>query len=145
MPGERERAFLLGRRIARLASADARGEPHVVPVCFALDGETVYVSVDEKPKRDAGRPLKRIRNLLENPAVSLVADHYEEDWRRLGWVMLRGRAEILYRGEEHDLAQRLLRARYPQYRTMRLASLPVIAVRVRRVTSWGDLDPSHGA
>ena len=145
MPGERERAFLLGQRVARLASADARGEPHVVPVCFALEGETVYVTIDEKPKRDGGRPLKRIRNLIENPAVSLVADHYEEDWRRLGWVMLRGRAEILYRGGEHDLAQALLRARYPQYRTMRLETLPVIAIRVRRATSWGNLDASHGA
>ena len=145
MPGERERAFLLGQRVARLASADARGEPHVVPVCFALEGETVYVTIDEKPKRDAGRPLKRIRNLIENPAVSLVADHYEEDWRRLGWVMLRGRAEILCRGVEHDLAQALLRARYPQYRTMRLETLPVIAIRVRRVTSWGNLDTSHDA
>lgn len=145
MPGERERAFLLGQRVARLASADPRGEPHVVPVCFALEGETVYVTIDEKPKRDAGRPLKRIRNLIENPAVSLVADHYEEDWRRLGWVMLRGRAEILYRGVEHDLAQALLRARYPQYRTMRLETLPVIAIRVRRVTSWGNLDTSHDA
>ena len=145
MPGERERAFLLGQRVARLASANARGEPHVVPVCFALDGETVYVTIDEKPKRDSGRPLKRIRNLIENPAVSLVADHYEEDWRRLGWVMLRGRAEIHYGGEEHDRAQALLRARYPQYRTMRLEALPVIAIRVRRVASWGNLDASHEA
>ena len=136
---ERERTFLLAQRVARLASADARGEPHVVPVCFAVDGGTVYVTVDEKPKRRPQRPLKRIRNLLENPAVALVADHYEEDWRRLGWVMLRGRAEILREGAEHDGAQSLLRARYAQYREMALAALPVIAIRVARVASWGDL------
>ena len=142
---ERERVFLLGRRVARLASADARGEPHVVPVCYALAGETVYITVDEKPKRNAGRPLKRLRNMSENPAVALVADRYEEDWRRLAWVMLRGRAEILYDGQEHDRAQSLLRARYPQYREMSLAALPVIAIRVARVTSWGDLDDSDAS
>ena len=145
MLAERERTFLLGQRVARLASADARGEPHVVPVCFAVSGESVYITVDEKPKREPGRPLKRIRNLVENPAVALVADHYEEDWRRLAWVMLRGRAEILHEGEEHDRAQDLLRARYPQYRKMSLAALTVIAVRIARVASWGDLEASRAA
>ena len=143
MLAERERAFLLGRRVARLASASARGAPHVVPVCFALAGETVYITVDEKPKRRPGRTLQRIRNLSENPAVALVADHYEEDWRRLAWVMLRGRAEILHEGEEHARAQSLLRARYPQYREMSLAALPVIAIRIARVASWGDLEASR--
>ena len=143
MLAERERAFLLSQRVARLASADARGEPHVVPVCFAVAGKTVYITVDEKPKHRPGRTLKRIRNLVENPAVALVADHYEEDWRRLGWVMLRGRAEILHEGEEHDGAQTLLRERYAQYREMSLATLPVIAIRIARVASWGDLDASR--
>lgn len=143
MLAERERAFLLGQRVARLASADACGVPHVVPVCFALAGETVYITVDEKPKHRPGRTLKRIRNLIENPAVALVADHYEEDWRRLGWVMLRGRTEILHEGEEHDRAQALLRERYAQYREMSLAALPVIAIRIARVASWGDLDASR--
>ena len=142
MLADREHAFLLAQRVARLASADARGKPHVVPVCFAVDGETVYITVDEKPKRRPGRALKRIRNLVENPAVALVADHYEEDWRRLGWVMLRGRAEILHGGEEHHRAQTLLRGRYRQYREMSLAGLPVIAIRIARVASWGDLGAS---
>ena len=75
--------------------------------------------------------------------MALVADHYEEDWQRLAWVMLRGRAEILSDGEEHDRAQELLRARYPQYRHMSLAALPVIAIRVARVASWGDLEASQ--
>ena len=140
MLAERERAFLLSQRVARLASADARGVPHVVPVCFAVAGETAYITVDEKPKHRPGRTLKRIRNLVENPAVALVADHYEEDWQRLGWVMLRGRAEILHEGEEHDRAQTLLRARYAQYREMSLAALSVIAIRIARVASWGDLE-----
>ena len=145
MLAERERAFLLSQRVARLASADARGVPHVVPVCFAVGGESVYITIDEKPKHRPGRPLKRIRNLVENPAVALVADHYEEDWRRLGWVMLRGRAEILHDGDEHDRAQALLRERYAQYREMSLAELPVIAIRVARSVSWGNLDASRTA
>ena len=140
MMAERERAFLRSRRVARLASANAHGEPHVVPVCFVLDEQSVYITIDDKPKREGTRALKRLRNIAENPAVSFVADHYEEDWSRLAWVMLRGRAEILHHGEEHDRAQALLRARYPQYRDMALAALPVIAIRIARVASWGKLD-----
>ena len=100
---------------------------------------TLYVTIDEKPKRASARPLKRLRNMMENPSVAFVADRYDEDWRQLGWVMLRGRADILTDGPEHDRAQALLRERYAQYRTMQLADLPVIALRIERVTSWGNL------
>lgn len=137
---ERQRAFLDGRRVGRLATADGAGRPHVVPACFALGARGVYITIDEKPKRKTGRPLKRIRNILENPSVALVVDRYDEDWSRLGWVMVRGSAEILENGDEHDRAQALLRDRYPQYRRMALEDLPVIAVRAERVTSWGNLD-----
>ncbi len=130
-----ERAFLEGRRVAHLATADAAGQPHVVPVCFALADDAVYIAIDRKPK--SGRPLKRLRNIAENPQVMLTADRYDdEDWTRLRWVMLRGRAELLEGGAEHAEAQRLLRARYSQYRTMDLAPLPVIAIRIERVTGW---------
>jgi len=84
-------------------------------------------------------PLKRVRNILENPQAAFVVDHYDEDWRRLGWIMLRGRAEILSDGAEHDRAQELLRERYPQYRAMNLTDLPVIALRIARAIGWGDL------
>ena len=137
---ERQRAFLNGRRVGRLATADAGGRPHVVPACFALGARGVYITVDEKPKRKAAQPLKRIRNILENSSVALVVDRYDEDWSRLGWVMVRGSAEILENGDEHDRAQMLLRDRYPQYRRMVLEDLPVIAIRAERVTSWGNLD-----
>jgi PPOX class probable F420-dependent enzyme len=133
-----ERRFLLARRLGHLATADRSGAPHVVPVCYALDESALYVTVDEKPKRQ-DRPLKRLRNIAENPRAALVVDRWDEDWRQLGWVMLRGRADILAEGPEHDHAQALLRARYPQYAGMDLAPLPVIALRVARVTSWGDL------
>jgi PPOX class probable F420-dependent enzyme len=139
MLSERERQFLAERRVAHLATADRRAVPHVAPVCFALDGETLYVTVDEKPKRVSGRALKRIRNIAENPAVAVVVDRYDDDWRRLGWVMLHGRAEILSEGTEHDAAQALLRSRYPQLEAMQIARHPVIAVRIERSTSWGDL------
>ena len=139
MPDARERRFLDNRRVAHLATADAAGAPHVIPVCFAVHEADVYIAIDEKPKR-RDRPLKRLRNIAENPAVALVADHYDEDWSRLGWVLLRGRAEILGEGPEHTAAQELLRARYPQLRAMRLAELPVIAIRIERSSSWGELD-----
>jgi PPOX class probable F420-dependent enzyme len=136
---DRERRFLLGRRVGHLATADGRGNPHVVPVCFALSDDTLYITIDEKPKHASDRPLKRLRNMTDNPSIAFVADRYDEDWTRLGWVMLRGRAEILADGPEHDSAQALLRNRYPQYRTMQLAGLPVIALRIERATSWGNL------
>jgi len=134
-----QRGFLERSRVAHLATADRAGVPHVVPVCFCIDAESLYISVDEKPKR-MDVPLKRIRNIAENPAVAVTVDRWDEDWTRLGWVMLRGVGEILAAGAEHDAAQERLRVRYPQYRAMALAPLPVIAVRIRRVLSWGALD-----
>ena len=140
MPSERERRFLAHCRVAHLATADAQAMPHVVPVCFALAGDTLYITIDAKPKRRPGATLKRLANIAANPAVAVVADRYDEDWSRLGWVMLLGRAEILGGGAEHDQAQALLGARYPQLARMQIAHLPVIAVRIARATSWGDLD-----
>ena len=139
MLSDGERRFLAERRVAHLATADARAVPHVVPVCFAISGETLYITIDEKPKRHPGTALKRVRNVVANPAVAVVVDRYDEDWALLGWVMLRGHAEILTRGSEHDDAQELLRSRYRQLAAMRIAQHPVIAVRVERTTSWGNL------
>ena len=84
-------------------------------------------------------PLKRLKNIAQNPAVAVVVDRYEEDWGQLGWVILRGHAEILIDGREHDQAQELLRSRYPQLKSMQIAELPVIAVRIVSATSWGNL------
>ena len=133
------RQFLVDRRIAHLAPADRGAIPHVVPVCFAIRGHRLYVTIDEKPKRKPGTMLKRLRNIAENPAVAVVVDRYDEDWSRLGWVMLHGRAEILSQGREHDDAQRWLRSRYRQLDAMQIAGLPVIAVRIERATQWGNL------
>jgi PPOX class probable F420-dependent enzyme len=137
---ETRRRFIETRRVGHLATADAGGAPFLTPVCFGLSGETLYVTIDEKPKRRDVK-LKRVRNILENPNVAFVVDRYDEDWTRLGWVMLRGRADILDDGDEHDRAQAMIVARYPQLRAMRIADLPVIALRVAHVASWGDLSP----
>jgi PPOX class probable F420-dependent enzyme len=137
---DRQRAFVLAQRVARLATADAAGAPHVVPVCFALDGNNLYIGIDEKPKRRDAAGLKRLRNIAANPAIAVVVDRYAEDWSRLGWVMLRGPAAILQAGDaEHEAAQALLLGRYPQLRAMRIDGLPVIALRIVRATGWGDL------
>ncbi|MGE0700858.1 MAG: TIGR03668 family PPOX class F420-dependent oxidoreductase [Hyphomicrobiaceae bacterium] len=135
-----QRRFVEQRRLAHLATADRQGVPHVVPVCFALAEASLYVAIDAKPKRGPATGLKRLRNIAENPAVSIVFDHYDEDWSRLGWVMIHGRAEILDGGLEVADAHDLLRTRYAQYRAMTLEGLPVIAVRVERVAGWGRLD-----
>lgn len=134
-----ERRFLNAQRVGRLASVDQQAVPHVVPICFVVSESNLYSSIDDKPKREPRRPLKRLRNIESNPNVSIVVDRYDEDWMLLGWVLLWGRAEILTAGTEHDRAQDLLRARYPQYRAMQISSYPVIAVRIERTASWGNL------
>jgi PPOX class probable F420-dependent enzyme len=134
-----QRRFLNRSRVAHLATAGSDAAPHLVPVCFCVDGLSLYITIDEKPKRTDISP-KRLRNIGENPSVAVTVDRWDEDWTRLAWLMLRGPAEILADGEEHDRAQDQLRQRYKQYQTMTLAPLPVIAVRIRRVLSWGALD-----
>ena len=132
------------QRVGRLATADRAGRPHALPVCFALAEASLYITIDDKPKRAPGGRLKRLRNIAENPAVAIVFDRYEEDWSRLGWVMLRGQAEILTAGPEHQDAQARLVARYPQLAAMAIGRHPVIAIRVERTTCWGNLsmDPA---
>ena len=133
-----QRLFIDTRRIAHLATADGDGVPHVVQVCFVLAEDRLYITIDGKPKQH-GRPLKRLRNIAENPRAAIVFDRYDEDWRRLGWVMLHGPAGILASGPEHDHAQARLRIRYPQLGAMQISDLPVIAIAVEKAASWGDL------
>lgn len=140
----RTRGFLERQRIAHLATADASGAPHVVPVCFAVSGDTVYIAIDEKPKKSSdARRLRRLRNIVENPRVAIVADVYDDrDWTRLGFVLLRATARIIdgVGDAEHGEAVRLLRVRYPQYREMRLEERPLIAADVGRVSVWGRIE-----
>jgi PPOX class probable F420-dependent enzyme len=134
-----ERCFITGQRVGRLATADRDAVPHIMPVCFVLSGDALYITIDEKPKRQPDTKLKRLRNIAENPAVAILFDRYDDDWMQLGWVLLHGCAEILDDGAEHDTAQVLLRTRYPQLRPMRIAHHAVIVIRITRSVSWGDL------
>ncbi len=139
--GTDETAFLVRRRVARLATADGEGSPHAVPVCFAVHGASIFIPLDEKPKGVEPARLKRVRNILENPSVALIADRYDEDWNRLAFVMARGKAELIEpETEEHDSAVRLLRGKYHQYERMRIEDNQIIAIRVQRAASWGALD-----
>jgi PPOX class probable F420-dependent enzyme len=116
-------------RVARLATVDPQGRPHVVPICFALEGEMVYTVVDEKPKRT--HRLQRLRNIEANPRVEVLIDEYDEDWSRLWWVRLRGSARIV----DDPHAVELLSEKYPQYRESP-PSGPVIAVSVDERIAW---------
>jgi PPOX class probable F420-dependent enzyme len=136
---DQQRRFLAAHRVARLATADAAGRPHVVPICYALIQGKLYFTIEEKPKKKP--ELKRLANLRANPFAAVVVDRYDEDWSRLGWVMVRGPTEILEEGAEHDRAQAALRERYPQLAAMLIEGLPVVAVRIEHATSWGHLEP----
>jgi PPOX class probable F420-dependent enzyme len=120
-------------RVARLATIDAGGRPHLVPFCFVLDGDEVFSAVDAKPKTT--RRLKRLDNVRANPAVSVLVDHYEEDWRRLWWVRLDGQAEVVEAGPRSRRALELLAGKYEQYRQDPPTG-PVLSVRVQRWAGW---------
>lgn len=119
-------------RVARMASVDADGHPHLVPIVFAVDGDDILSIVDAKPKRTP--ELKRLRNIAANPRVALLVDEYDEDWQRLWWVRADGEARVEESGPARDRAIELLRAKYEQYRTA--WSTPVGAAVVVRVTRW---------
>ena len=124
-------------RVAHLATSDQSGQPHVIPICFVYDGKLFYSPIDEKPKR-APTKLKRLKNIRENPNVALVIDHYDEDWRKLGYILLFGKARILQSGEKHRRAVKLLRRKYGQYRSMAIHLRPLIAITPKRIINWGD-------
>jgi PPOX class probable F420-dependent enzyme len=128
--------FLRSARAGHLATADANGQPHVIPVCYVFDGQTIYSVLDAKPKTTPLRQLRRVRNILANPHVSLVVDHYEEDWTRLQYVMVTGDAELLESGEEWTRAIAILREKYPQYQSMDLGESPVIKITPVRLVPW---------
>jgi len=125
--------------VARLATGDRNGQPHVIPICYVFDGKALYSPIDEKLKRTSPLRLRRIRNILENPHVAVVVDRYDENWKKLAYVLIRGRARLLTRGKNYQRAVLLLRRKYPQYRRMAIEQRPMIHIRPTRVTSWGKL------
>ena len=120
-------------RVARLATTDPDGRPHLVPIVFALDGDTLYSAVDRKRKRSS--KLRRIENARARPDVTILVDHYDEDWSQLWWIRLRGRARVLDEGDERERALGLLAEKYAQYRT-EPPDGPVLAVDVTETRDW---------
>lgn len=132
MPEEECRARFTAARVLRLATVDAAGQPHLVPATFAVDGDAVAIAVDHKPKRHAN--LKRLRNIAENPAVTLLVDHYADDWGGLWWVRVDGLARVLANEDAGRLVESLV-DKYEQYREIRPAG-PVIEISVSRWSGW---------
>jgi PPOX class probable F420-dependent enzyme len=126
-------ARLAQARVARLATIDPDGRAHLVPIVFAVEGDTLYSAVDRKPKRS--RTLRRIENARARPDVTVLVDHYDDDWSRLWWIRLRGRARVLDDGRERERALELLAEKYPPYRDEPPEG-PVLAVDVSEVRSW---------
>jgi PPOX class probable F420-dependent enzyme len=119
--------------VGRLATVGADGRPHLVPVVFAVGDDVVYTAVDAKPK--ATKRLRRLRNIADNPQVSMLVDHYDDDWSQLWWVRADGTAAIYDDGAAARTGYELLQAKYPQYRSVAVDG-PVIAVTVHRWAAW---------
>jgi PPOX class probable F420-dependent enzyme len=128
-------AFMDAQRVARLATVGEEG-PDAVPICFACVDGAVYTPIDEKPKRVPPGSLRRVRNILAHPAVCVVWDHYDEDWERLRWLQVVGRASLVEDRHERTRVFMTLRSRYPQYQTMDLESRPLIKITPAQVRSW---------
>ena len=135
---EVEIAFAQTQRVARLATADAGGHPHIVPVCYAFDGIRFYIPLDEKPKRVDESKLRRVRNIEARHEATLLIDQYDDDWSYLGYVLVHGHAGLIQSDDSlHAEALVLLRERYVQYRSMELEKHAVIIITPDSVTSWG--------
>jgi PPOX class probable F420-dependent enzyme len=130
--------FIAEGRVGRLGTADTSGQPLVVPICYAFDGESLFSAIDAKPKAQSPLGLKRIRNIRANAKVSVVIDRYDEDWTRLRYVIIQGVAQILTDGGDFSRGVDLLLAKYPQYRAMRLDREAGVMIQVKpaRVTQW---------
>lgn len=125
-------------RVARLATTDAKGQPHIVPICFVLDGTAIYTALDRKPKRVQAARLRRVRNIAATGRAAVVIDEYSEDWTRLWYVLLQGRARLVTALSQRARAIRKLRNKYPQYaRGMLADDAVVIRIDVQKVTAWG--------
>ena len=131
-------AFLDAHAVGHLATADADGTPHVVPLCYARVGERLYFVADDKPKRRGPRVLKRLANLAANPRAALVVDDYSADWSRLAYLLVHLDTAIVSDRAEYATALVALRERYPSYRDMPLAiaTHPIVRMMPRRWHLW---------
>jgi PPOX class probable F420-dependent enzyme len=135
---EAEIAFVHRLRAGRLGTSNEEGSPHVVPVCYAYDGMRFYIPLDEKPKAVPDNQLRRVRNIEARHEASLLIDQYDDDWSKLGYILIHGHAELIQPAHEaHVDAIALLRMRYQQYRSMLLEQRPMIMITPDHITSWG--------
>jgi PPOX class probable F420-dependent enzyme len=149
--------ILYRARVARLATADSKAIPHIIPVVFAFDGEKYYIPVDEKPKITKPDQLRRIKNIKANPAVALLIDEYDEDWNKLLFIMIQGKASILGKRRENNKeetedpqdsgddgdkllnnAHKLLFMKYPQYQHIAIGKLCIV-IHPQKTIFWGML------
>lgn len=143
---EEERQYVERARVGRLATADAEARPRAVPVCFAFVDDHIVTPIDEKPQRVAPDELRRSRDIRENPRVTLLVDHYSDDWSQLGWVQVRGTAtHCTPTDEHHALGTKALRQKYDQYADHELAERPLIRIAPGSVRSWGTLERPNRA
>ncbi|HUA20274.1 MAG TPA: TIGR03668 family PPOX class F420-dependent oxidoreductase [Bryobacteraceae bacterium] len=129
-------------RVARLATLDAKGRPHLVPVCFAYDGKVFYSAVDQKPKRVPPERLVRLQNIRTASNVALLIDEYDDDWSKLWYILIHGKAKLIAKRarQERAWAIRELRAKYPQYSQGMLADdAPIVRITPERIISWGKI------
>ena len=127
-------------RVARFATLDDKHRPHIVPICFVYDGKLFYTAVDRKPKRVTPERLARVRNIRAVSRIALLIDEYDDDWTRLWYILIRGKAKLIPKSahREHASAIRKLRAKYAQYAQGMLADdAPIIRITPERATFWG--------
>ncbi len=135
-----QKRFLQSRRVGHLSTVSPAGHPYIIPICFAFDGQHIFSVIDDKPKTVEAERLRRVRNILLNPKISLIVDHYSDDWSKLGYVLVFGRAQVSEGGPLVRQALLLLREKYLQYRHMALEDRPLLVITPERVTGWGRLD-----
>jgi coenzyme F420-0:L-glutamate ligase/coenzyme F420-1:gamma-L-glutamate ligase len=133
-------SLLTSARVGHLATVDAEGKPYIVPVVFACDGHRIYIALDSKKKSASVERLKRVRNILENPRVAMIVDHYAEQWEELEYILIHGTATLLKQGKVHEAALDMLKAKYPQYQCMPLDKAPVICINPERWVCWTAID-----
>ena len=140
-PGVKQSRILESASVARMATVDTDGVPHIVPVCYVFTNGFIYTPIDKKPKTSSVNSLKRIKNIRSNPNVSFLIDEYYEDWGKLYFLKISGIADIIRSGDEYENALMSLSEKYPQYRRMDLLNLalPVIKITPRKIVSWGDI------
>ena len=143
MPSPEVKQFIYEHRVGRMATATHDGLPHLIPFCYAYNDPFLYMALDLKSKEVPILKLKRVKNILANPNVAVLIDDYFENWDRLAFVLLKGQAELIITGNEHDRAIILLQEKYPQYKKMGIDHCPVIRITISTYTTWKENKPSQ--